>query len=137
MSYGGGYGGGGYSSGAGSPGRPRQVGAFAPQEFTRQDRNPSLSRGIFGGGDCRNAGPGPARGPPGAGAFSVQDASRPVYGYQPPGGGGVSPAQRRFGDGGPGGYGAGAPQTGRGGDGGYGGTAIRRRRARRQRVRRV
>jgi len=137
MSYGGGYGGyggGGYGQGSGSPGRPRNVGAFAPQETTRPGSfaaDPSsMSRGAYGGGYGQNAGPGSARAPPGVGAFSVQDASRPAYaqqppgGYQPPTGGGFQPAQRRFGDGGYGGMGAGpglSAPTGRGGDGGYGG----------------
>ena len=137
MSYGGGYGGyggGGYGQGSGSPGRPRNVGAFAPQETTRPGSfaaDPSsMSRGAYGGGYGQNAGPGSARAPPGVGAFSVQDASRPAYaqqppgGYQPPTGGGFQPAQRRFGDGGYGGVGAGpglSAPTGRGGDGGYGG----------------
>ena len=89
-----------------------------------------MSRGAYGGGYGQNAGPGSARAPPGVGAFSVQDASRPAYaqqppgGYQPPTGGGFQPAQRRFGDGGYGGVGAGpglSAPTGRGGDGGYGG----------------
>ena len=133
MSYGGGYGGyggGGYGSGSGSPGRPRNVGAFAPQESFSADPSSGMRRGAYGGGYGQNAGPGGARAPPGVGAFSVQDASRPAYaqqppgGYQPPGGGGFQPAQRRFGDGGYGGYGAGAPQMGRGAnDGGYGGYA--------------
>ena len=133
MSYGGGYGGyggGGYGSGSGSSGRPRNVGAFAPQESFSADPSSGMRRGAYGGGYGQNAGPGPARAPPGVGAFSVQDASRPAYaqqppgGYQPPGGGGFQPAQRRFGDGGYGGYGAGAPQMGRGaGAGGYGGYA--------------
>ena len=87
MSYGGGYGGyggGGYGSGSGSPGRPRNVGAFAPQESFSADPSSGMRRGAYGGGYGQNAGPGGARAPPGVGAFSVQDASRPAYAQQPP-----------------------------------------------------
>ena len=135
MSYGGGYGGyggGSYGQGSGlarAPAERRRVRAPGDHAAGILRRGPVVHEPRRLRGRLRpERGPGSARAPP-VGAFSVQDASRPAYAQQPPGGyqpptGGSQPAQRRFGDGGYGGVGAGpglSAPTGRGGDGGYGG----------------